>query len=103
MGIPFRGFGLLGWDNYKQKYVGMWCDSMSTALATMEGVVCDPKGESIVLYGLIDEFLTGEHDKVVKYVWKFVDDDTMVFELWDMAIGPSGAAVMRLTYQRRKE
>ena len=102
MGMPFRGFALLGWDDFKQKYVGIWCDSMSTALATMEGVVVDPRGETIVLYGLMDEFLTGERDKLVKYVFRFVDDDTMVFEIWDMGIGASGATVMRLTYRRRK-
>ena len=102
MGMPYRGFGLTGWDNYKKKHVGMWCDSMNTTMLHFEGVPVDPTGKVIVMYGPMDEYMTGEHDKVVKYLTRFLDDDKFVFEIWDMAIGENGAAVMRLTYTRQK-
>ena len=102
MGMPYEGFGLSGWDNFKQKYVMSWIDSMSTAMIHGEGVVCDPTGKTIVYWGQMDEWMTGEHDKVVKYVETRVDDDTFTFEIWDMAIGPEGAPVIHMTYKRQK-
>ncbi|MHC5009447.1 MAG: DUF1579 family protein [Planctomycetota bacterium] len=103
MGMPYEGFGLTGWDNYKNKWVQCWVDSMSTTLLTSEGVVVDPEGNVMVTYGLMDEYMTGEHDKIVKQVVRKVDDDTFVFEMWDMGIGPDGAPVFEITYTRVKE
>ena len=37
MGAPFQGIGFTGYDNMKKKYVGVWMDSMSTAMFTTEG------------------------------------------------------------------
>jgi hypothetical protein len=43
------------------------------------------------MYGTLDEYLTGEHDKMVKSVWRFVSDDEMRLEVHDLAIGESNS------------
>ncbi|MHC4224108.1 MAG: DUF1579 family protein [Planctomycetota bacterium] len=102
MGMPYTGFGITGWDNYKKKQVQVWVDTLSTDMKAAEGVVVDPKGQVQVLYGTMDEYLTGEHDKIVKYVTRIIDQDKFVFEIWDMGMGPDGGRVIELTYTRQK-
>ncbi len=53
-------------------------------------------------YGTIDEYLTGEHDKMVKTVWRFISDDKMVLEIHDLPIGENNTKVVEITYTRKK-
>lgn len=55
---------------------------------------------ALVSYGPMDEPLTGENDKPVKYVWRFPDAKTIVFELHDLAIGEPNTKVVEVTYRR---
>ena len=52
MGKPFKGLGLMGYDNYKKKYTSTWCDNQSTTLLTSEGLA-DQSGKVITLYGRV--------------------------------------------------
>jgi len=101
MGRPFEGFSISGYDNVKRKYVGMWVDAMSTALLTMEGNF-DREGKTLALFGTADDPATGEHDKLMGYVTRVVDDDHHVFEIWDYSARPEGTITMELEYARRK-
>jgi hypothetical protein len=38
----------------------------------------DPGENALLSHGTIDEYLTGEHDKMVKYVWRYLSKDSMV-------------------------
>jgi hypothetical protein len=49
-GAPYHGHGHTGYDTKKQKYVGSWVDSMSTALTNLEGER-DPATGAIVMEG----------------------------------------------------
>ena len=33
LGMPFKGFGLFGYDNMKKKYVTVWADETDPAMA----------------------------------------------------------------------
>ena len=44
MGSPFQGMALDGFDNQKQKYVGLWIDTMGTMMLVFEGS-CDDDGK----------------------------------------------------------
>jgi hypothetical protein len=101
MGIPGTGFGLLGFDKHKSKYVGSWVDSQTTTLLTFEGNF-DHTDKQLFLYGLMDEPASNEHDKHVKYVWRLVDKDKMTFEVHDLAIGDSNTKVIEINYTRKK-
>ena len=101
MGQPFEGLGLMGYDNYKKKYTSTWCDSLSTALLTSEGLA-DQTGKVITLFGSMDEWMDGTHDKTVKYVYRIVDEDTYEFEIHDLGIVPGETKVISMTATRKK-
>ena len=101
MGRPFEGLGLLGYDNYKKKYTSVWCDSQSTTLLTSEGLA-DQTGKVITLYGTMDEWMDGTHDKAVKYVYRIVDENTYEFEIHDLGIVPGETKVISMTSTRKK-
>jgi len=100
MGMQGQGFAIQGYDNFKKKYVAMWVDSMSTALLTMSGTASrDGKTES--MWGLMDEPMTGEVGKHVKYVTRVINDDKFIFEIHDLAIGGDKTMVVEIVYTRK--
>ena len=48
----------------------------------------------------LDEYLTGEHDKMVKYAWRFLSPDEMVLEVHDLHIGEQDTMVLETRYRR---
>jgi Protein of unknown function (DUF1579) len=103
MGMDYHGFGIMGFDRFKKKWVSTWVSNMDTAMLRFEGVVVDPTGKVKSLYCDMDEYLTGEHDKPARGVYRKVDEDTFLYELWDMAMGPDGGKVLEIKYKRRKK
>jgi hypothetical protein len=99
MGMPLQGFLLMGYDNFKQSYVTTQITSLDTAMTHAEGDM-DPDGKALLSYGTLDEYLTGEHDKMVKYVWRFPAPDKMALEIHDLPIGERNTKVMEITYTR---
>jgi len=101
MGHTFHGFSILGYDNFKQSYVMTMISNMDTAMLRAEGDMT-PDGKALIMYGTLDEYLTGEHDKMVKYVWRFINDDKVILELHDLPIGEKNTKVMEFTYARKE-
>jgi len=101
MGMPMTGMGVTGYDNFDKKYVSFWIDNLSTAMYLSEGSI-DPAGKVLSLYGKMDEPMTGEHDKNVKYVSRVVDPDKFVFEIHDLAIPEPNTKVVEVVYTRKK-
>jgi len=99
MGMPFSGTGILGYDNFKQKYVSIWLDDMSTAILLYEGTL-NMDGSAIISFGAMDEPMTGEHDKTTKSVLTIIDEDTMHFEMHDLHIVPGDTKVFEMRYTR---
>jgi uncharacterized protein DUF1579 len=101
MGMPAESFLLMGYDNFKQSYVTTMVSSIDTAMNHSEGDM-DPIGKALISYGTLDEYLTGEHDKMVKYVWRFPADDKLVLEVHDLPIGEKNTKVVEIAYTRVK-
>lgn len=101
MKLKVKTFGMMGFDRYKQKYVGTACDSMTTDLRPFEGNF-DATDKTLILWGPMDEPMSGEHDKTVKYVWRFPAPDKMVYEVHDMSIGEENTKVFEIAYTRSK-
>ena len=101
MAMPYKGFGLLGYDNFKQAYVATWIDGLNTYKLDSQGKF-DQTGKTLILYGTMDEYLTGENDKMVKYVYRWKDNDHFNFEIHDLAIGEPNTLVVDMTYVRSK-
>ncbi len=101
MGAPNETFMILGYDNFKQSFVTVSVGTMDTAMLSSEGDL-DPSSEALITYGTVDEYLTGEHDKMVKYLWRFVSDDQMVLEVHDLPIGEHHTKVVEVTFNRQQ-
>jgi Protein of unknown function (DUF1579) len=99
MGRPYAGLGYTAYDNMKKKYTGTWIDNMGTSISTMEGTLDD--GETtLTLTGKMDEPMTGEMNRDVKYVLHIIDKNKHVFEAYDDAMGAE--PTMQITYTRKK-
>ena len=101
MGMPMTTYSWLGYDNFKQSYVWTAIGSLDTTMTHAEGDLT-PDGESLLMYGTLDEYLTGEHDKMVKYAWRFISEDEIVVEVHDLPIGEENTKVIELRYTRAK-
>jgi hypothetical protein len=99
MGRPYQAAMLMGYDNFKQSFVTAAVSSVDTAMTHSEGDM-DPGGKVLITYGLLDEYLTGEVGKMVKYVWRFVSDDKVVWEVHDLPIGENNTKVVEFTFTR---
>ena len=99
MGNPAEGFSLLGYDRFKKSYVSTRVTSLDTAMNRTEGDMTRD-GKALISFGTIDEYLTGEHDKTVKTIWRFVAEDKMVLEVHDLHIGETGTQVLEMVFER---
>jgi hypothetical protein len=100
MGMPQMGLGLLGYDNHRKQFMGVWCDTFSTTMYTMAGGL-SKDGKSITMFGQMDEPSTKEIGKIVKWVTREQDKDTFFFEAWEVQYGEP-FLVMQVQYERLK-
>lgn len=99
MGMPFEGWGMFGYDNFRQEYVSTWIDNMSTSMMVARG---QWDGNQLVQSGRMDEPLTGEKDKLFRQVHRWIDDDHFVFEMYDNIPGKGEVKVMEIAHSRAK-
>ena len=102
MGMPITSVSILGYDNFKKSYVATSVTSMDTAMNSAEGDVT-PDGNTLILYGTVDEYLTGEHDKMVKTVYRFDGEDRFTMEIHDLPIGETNTKVVEVVYTRQSK
>ncbi len=100
MGQPMEWVMVMGYDNFKMSYVVSSVSTMDTAMVNSEGDL-DPGGKALLLYGTLDEYLTGEHDKMVKTVYRFHSNDKITMEIHDLPIGEKNTKVVEVTYTRQ--
>lgn len=99
MAQPFSGIGYIGYDNYKQKYVDVWMDTMGTLMMTSQGA-CDGTGKVITMRGEYEDPLSGK-TKAMRSVYRFVDPNQYILEMYDK--GPDGTEfkAMEIVHTRR--
>ena len=100
-GQPVKFHRILGYDNFKKKYVSTGVNSFETCIAASEGFR-DQSGNVLNLYGTIDEYLNGENDKMVRYALRALSPEHHVLEVHDLAIGEVNTKVLEFGYTRRK-
>jgi len=101
MGMRLHSFDFTGYDNFKQAFVKAHVDSMNTYLLTAQGLLAQD-GKTMIFYGTLDEYLTGENDKMVKSVYRWQDADHFTYEVHDLAIGEEHTKVFEISYSRAK-
>lgn len=99
-GMPFHGMALTGYDNYKQKYISLWADEMSTSLLIGEGAI-DATGKVITVGGSYDDYMTG---KTIKYknIIRIIDNSKRVMEMYNIGDDGREFKSMEITYTRKK-
>jgi hypothetical protein len=85
MGMPFTGYGYMGYNTTSNRYENIWMDSMSTAMVMSTGSASSD-GKTITLTGQMDDCMTGQKCDV-KYVWNVVDDNKNIFTMFRMVEG----------------
>jgi hypothetical protein len=98
MGMPFHGLGFTGYDNTKQKYVGVWMDNMGTAMMTSTGTA---SGKSMKFTSVMENVMTGKPETITETV-TVVDDDHHTMEMWGPGMDGKVAKQMEITYSRKK-
>jgi hypothetical protein len=96
--LEFKGHGIEGYDNAKQKFVATWCDNMSTGIMMAEGTY-DPATKSLT-YTSEYEPIPGMKQQV-RETLKLTDKDHMNLE-WYENRGGQEAKTMEIAYSRRK-
>jgi hypothetical protein len=93
----FEGHGVYGWDPDKEKYTGVWVDSMGTSMARSEGT-WDPSTRTTTFES--EAFHQG---RTVRYreITQTLDDGTQVYR--HVLPTPDGGEfeMIRATYRRR--
>ena len=98
MGHPYSGMGISGYDNLRKRYVSTWIDTMGTGVFVMEGTA-GADGKTITLKGQHAE-LGGGHMSH-RAVWKIVDSNTQIFDMYGTHDGGKEMKMMEITYTRK--
>ncbi len=98
MGQPFEGIGLTGYDNAKKQFISTWVDNMGTGIMTMTGS-WDEASKSIKYSGMMVDPTTSK-DVPVREVWRFLDDNNQVMEMYASSNGKE-FKTMEVKYTRQ--
>lgn len=99
MGVEYTGRMTVGFDNYKNKFVAVFIDTLGTSMRTAEGML-DHTKRSLSLWGSMDEWMTDEHDKPVLYRYTVIDQDHFDLEIHDLGMTPRDTRVITVNFTR---
>jgi hypothetical protein len=94
--MQFKGMGVEGYDNVKQKFVGSWIDNMGTGIQFSDGTY-DPATKTLTYTSEI-EMMPGMKTPV-REVLKIADKDHMMLE-WYETHGGQEKKTMEIAYTR---
>lgn len=94
-GEPFQGMGILGYDNAKKKYVGIWIDNHGTGIMHSEGSY-DKKTKTMTETGVSSSPIG---DMKFKMVTEYKEDDKFVFTMYEVKSDGENK-MMEITYTR---
>ena len=94
--FEFKGQGIDGYDNAKQKFVGSWVDNMGTGVMMSEGTY-DPATKTFTYTA--DYQMTPQMKQQIKEVIKLTDNNHMQFD-WYENRGGQEMKTMQIDYTR---
>ncbi len=97
--VDMTGMGMTGFDNLRKQFVMCWTDNMTTGMLTANGSLSQD-GKTITMFGQMDEPMTGETGKFVRYVTTMVDKDTWKFQIDEVQYG-APFTVVEVEYSRK--
>ncbi len=99
-GMKFTGHGVLGYEAHKQRYTGMWVDSVASVMLISEGQ-CEKNGR---LNTMVGKGYDPMKKRVITYlqVTELKDANTKTFHMYDTS-GNRKVLIMEAIYKRRVE
>jgi hypothetical protein len=97
-GNPFKGLGLMGFDNLKQRYVSTWIDNKSTSIASSEGGY-DPDTRTFRFAGKAADPASGRMLDV-RCLERVIDDDNWTSEAWILQPSGEERKLLEIAYKR---
>jgi hypothetical protein len=99
---PYTSTRLLGYDRFKNAWVGAFVENQNTHLLTFSGVEAPPaEDRELVLFGLGDEPMLDLSGTTLRHVLRVDDRDRHAWEVSAMAAG--GRKIFDFVYARRAE
>jgi len=98
-GMPFEGWGLMGYDNQKQEFVSVWADNFGTGIAMSDGKA-DPSGKVLTMMTTMPDPQTGTPTPY-KMVTKVADENQYMMSMSSVKDGKEETE-MEITYTRMK-
>ncbi|TWT44210.1 hypothetical protein RAS1_06190 [Phycisphaerae bacterium RAS1] len=99
-GMPFKGMGIMGYDNMKKKYNSVWIDNMSTC-AYVELGTYDEATKTWTMTGECDDPMTGKPKKS-KSVLKLEGPDKHTFAMYEIGEGGKEKKQFEIIYTREQ-
>ena len=98
---PYTATRLLGYDNYKKAYTGVFIDNQNSQVLTFQGHAA-PEGPvvRIDMFGTVDEPMLDVHDVMTKYVLAFGDSGHHAWTVYVVGVAEH-AKVFEFEYVRR--
>ena len=100
MNQPFEGRGIIGFDNLKKEYTGVWLDNMATGMMTSSGKY-DSATKTFTEQGSFSCPLVNG-PRAYRTVTKIVDDNTHIYETYMNDKDGKEFKSMEITYTRKK-
>jgi hypothetical protein len=97
--VPMSGIAITGYNVGRKQYTSVWLDTMSTAMLTSTGSL-DQSGTVLTMFGEMDEPMTGEVGKTVKYVTRVISENEYTFEIHEVLYGKP-FKVVEVHYKRK--
>lgn len=94
----FEGFGIIGYNKIRKRYVSVWIDNMNTAVMVDHGT-CDASGKVFTFEGTNDDPMTGQPKKF-RTVMRIINSDKYLLEMHDLGPGNDPFLSMQITYTR---
>lgn len=100
MGQPFKGMGLIGYDNAKKEYFATWTDNMGTGLFVQRGNY-DSTGKTLALDGEMVCFMRG-HDVPTRTIETAMSPNQWKMEMYGPDAEGNEFKTMEIVYTRAK-
>jgi hypothetical protein len=100
MGKPMEGVCTMAFDKFRKKFLLTWIDNWGTSISSAEGTISADNKE-ITFLGKMDEPMSGEKDKPIKYVFTFVNDKTFTLKMYDKVGTPDEFVAMEDTNTKK--
>ena len=98
-GMPFEGENLLGYDNFREEYVAIWRDNLSTVPMISRGTY-DPATKTLTMTASVDDFMSGTRDVAVRQVITSPDPTHSTMEMY--MPGPDGSEFLSMRIESTK-